>query len=185
MPTVRDVTAASTAAGSMRMVTRVDLDKVRPRTGPLNRLGRRRERVRHGDNLVARLHPERLERHKDRFGAVRSADTVACLDELSHLGFEGRHKRPVDKGASGDDSLDSRHDLVANGLELGAEVYQRNPGSRHDGHGVRSPVARAHLLLARRDAQTVTTSERAIACRAFLEDTNATDESICEAKARR
>ena len=75
---VRGVTRAATSAGSRFRVGGVDVAEDR-RGAPTRRygLGRRVERERGADHLVARPDPERVEDEDERVGAVRDADGIA------------------------------------------------------------------------------------------------------------
>ena len=70
------VIAASILAGSMHLVLRIAIHEHRGGAGDPDRLGRGEERVRVGDDLVARPDAQRHERQPDRVRAVADADGV-------------------------------------------------------------------------------------------------------------
>ncbi len=86
---------------------RVDVREDRRRTDTRDRLGRRVERERRADHLVAATDPERVEREHERVGPVRDADRVRHAEERGRLALER-----LDLGAEDE----------ATGLEDGGEA---------------------------------------------------------------
>ena len=77
----------------------VDVGEDRSRADTRDRLGRRVERERRADDLVAATDPERLERDDERVGAVGDSDGVRHAEERSGLVLERLHLGPEDEPA--------------------------------------------------------------------------------------
>ena len=82
---------ADTSSGSRFSVTGIDVGEDRRRADARDRLGRRVERERRADDLVAAPDPERLENEDERVGAVRNADRVGNTEERRGLVLERLH----------------------------------------------------------------------------------------------
>ena len=76
---------------------RVDVGEHRRRTASRDRLGRRVERERRADHLVARADAHRVEHEDDRVGAVRAADRVGSAELLRGLALERLDLRAEDE----------------------------------------------------------------------------------------
>src|SRR5262249_24231078 len=61
----------------------VDVDRCR--ASPHDHIGRSRERVRDGDNLVTRADPEGLESEEESCGPTRHIHGVVAADEAAHI----------------------------------------------------------------------------------------------------
>ncbi len=82
---------------------RIDVGEHRRRADPRDRLGRRVERERGADDLVAASDLERLEREDERVGAVRDADRVRHSEERRGLVLERLDLRPEDEASGLED----------------------------------------------------------------------------------
>ena len=96
---VRGVSAARTVSGGDAERLRVDVAEHRPRAGRRDRLGRRVERERRHHDLVARPDAHRLQRQRQRVGAVGHADRVARAEVARRS--PPRSPRPPGRGCSG------------------------------------------------------------------------------------
>ena len=92
---------------------RVDVGEDRRRADARDRLGRRVERERRADHLVAAADAERVEREHERVGAVRDADRVRDAEVCGGLALE---------------RLDLGSEDEAAGLEDGGEALLRARG---------------------------------------------------------
>src|ERR671913_227136 len=113
-------------AGDLRHVdvegARIDVDEHWCRPDPRHGAGRGEERVRAGDDLVARTHPERHEGDEQRVGAGADADGVRHSEQFRHLVLEGFDLRAHDEALAVADAHDRREHLVADARELRLEV---------------------------------------------------------------
>ena len=77
----------------------IDVAEHRPRAGRRDRLGRRVERERRHDDLVARPDAQRAQRQRQRVRAVGHADRVARAEVVGELRLEARDLRAEDVAA--------------------------------------------------------------------------------------
>ena len=85
---VRGVILSATRSGSRLSVLRVDVREDGRRADAGDRLGRRVERERRADHLVARPDLERVQHEHDRVRAVRDADRLAHAEVARRLLLE-------------------------------------------------------------------------------------------------
>ena len=111
MAFVFGVIAASIFAGSMHLVFGSQSTNTAVAPGNPDRLGRREERVRMRDDLVARADAHRHQRQPDRVGPVAGPDGVRHAVKRRQLLLELLEHRPLDVLAAFDHPLDVRVDL--------------------------------------------------------------------------
>ena len=90
---------------------RVDVGEDRCRAGAHDRLGRRVERERGADHLVAGADLERVQDEHERVGAVRDPDRPRHSQVDGRLLFEGLHVRSQDQRARLEHFLEPRENL--------------------------------------------------------------------------
>ena len=117
----------------------VAIDEHRAGAGSVHGAGRRDERVRRKDDLVAGPDPETAQDRLDRVRSVGHTHAVVGLAICPELVLERRYLGAADEGRVADDPREPALDLLGNFVALGRQVEEGDPtsiGQRGDGHVV-------------------------------------------------
>ena len=113
----------------------LDIDEHGPCAGAPDRAGRREERVRSGDHLVAAADICCHQGQEESVGAGCAADSSGDAAQLGDLGFERSDLRAHDEHLTLEEPEDDGLDLIANGLILRLQVEDGNSdGLERDSH---------------------------------------------------